>query len=156
MNYVDAQTISQSYAFTHMLIKRLTVGLSHADSLVQPPFPGNCLNWVVGHIISGRNEALTYLDAPAVWGDDEIARYKTGSAPITGDDQALPLERLLGDLALSQERLEAALAKITPEAYDRVVDTRFGERPVGKHLDGLHWHETYHLGQLELLRELRQ
>ena len=41
-----------------------------------------------------------------------------------------------------------------PIALAEVVETRFGERPVGQHVAGLHWHETYHTGQLELLRQL--
>ena len=29
-------------------------GLSHEDSLVQPPAGGNCLNWVAAHIVASR------------------------------------------------------------------------------------------------------
>ncbi|NIQ10155.1 MAG: hypothetical protein GWN61_15565, partial [candidate division Zixibacteria bacterium] len=29
-----------------------------------------------------------------------------------------------------------------------------GEKPVGQHLSGLAWHETFHTGQLDLLRSL--
>ena len=154
MSYPDAEYISQSYASNQWLIGKLTEGLTHADSLEQPPFKANCLNWVVGHILSGRNEALNYLGATPFWSQEEAAHYVTGSSPITGDDQGLSFERLLSDLDLSQKRIEAALAEISDEALAEVVDTRFGPRPVGEHVASLHWHETYHLGQLELLREL--
>jgi hypothetical protein len=152
MDYPNAESLNGSFAATYGLIKRHTEGLCHADSLVQPPFQANCLNWVVGHIVSGRNEALQYLGAETVWGEEELARYRTGSPPITKDEQALPFERLLADLDLSQERIVAALSQLAPEALDEVVETRFGARPVGQHIDGLSWHETYHTGQLELLR----
>ena len=154
MSYPDAEYISQSYASNQWLIGKLTEGLTHADSLAQPPFKANCLNWVVGHILSGRSEALNYLGATPFWSQEEAAHYVTGSSPITGDDQGLSFERLLSDLDLSQKRIEAALAEISDEALAEVVDTRFGPRPVGEHVASLHWHETYHLGQLELLREL--
>lgn len=154
MSYPDAEFISQSYASNQWLIQRLTEGLNHADSLVQPPFKANCLNWILGHILSGRNEALNYLGADPFWSEEEAAHYVTGSEPITSDDQALPFERLLEDLDRSQELIEGSLAEIPVEALDEVVETRFGPRPVGEHVAGLHWHETYHLGQLELLREL--
>jgi hypothetical protein len=42
------------------------------------------------------------------------------------------------------------------ERLAAIVDTRFGERPLGQHIDGLHWHETYHTGQLELLKALAE
>jgi hypothetical protein len=154
MTHPDAQSLSQSYGSTHWLIGKLVDGLSNDDSLVQPPFEANCLNWVLGHILAGRNEALSYLAAEPIWDEAEAARYKTGSPPITRADQALPFERLLNDFEESQRRLVAALEDTSAEQLATVVDTRFGERPVGQHIDGLHWHETYHTGQLEILRAL--
>jgi len=156
MTYPDAHSLSQSYGSTHWLINKLVDGLSNEDSLVQPPFEANCLNWVLGHILAGRNEALSYLEAEPIWGETELARYKTGSPAITEANQALPLERLLSDFEESQKRIVGVLARTAPEALAVVVDTRFGERPVGQHIDGLHWHETYHTGQLELLRALAE
>ena len=60
----------------------------------------------------------------------------------------------MDDFEESQTRILAVLQNISPEELDTVVETRFGERPVGQHIAGLHWHETYHTGQLELLRAL--
>lgn len=156
MSYPDAQSLSKSYGSTHWLINKLVDGLSNDDSLVQPPFEANCLNWVLGHILAGRNEALTYLHAEPIWGETELARYKTGSPPITEADEALSLGRLMSDFEESQGRILAALENVSPEALAEVVDTRFGERPAGQHIAGLHWHETYHTGQLELLRALAE
>ncbi len=156
MSYPDAQSLSRSYGSTHWLIGKLVDGLSNEESLIQPQFEGNCLNWVLGHILAGRNEALSYLGAEPIWDDSEAARYKTGSPPIMEAAQALTLERLLEDFAQSQARILAALERITPEELGEVVETRFGERPVAQHIAGLHWHETYHTGQLELLRAMAE
>jgi hypothetical protein len=154
MSYPDAPTLNQAYSSTQWLIKKHAEGLSHTDSVIQPPFKANCFNWVLGHIVSGRIEALTYLGGPPLWAEEELALYKTGSQPITNSEQALTLERLLADLDKSLEQISARLDQITPEELDQIVETRFGERPVGQHIDGLQWHETYHTGQLEILREL--
>lgn len=156
MTFPDAHSLGQSYGSTHWLIGKLVDGLSNEDSLVQPPFEANCLNWVLGHILAGRNEALTYLGAEPIWGEAELDRYKTGSPPIVEAAQALPLERLLHDFEESQQRILAALESVTSEELATVVETRFGDRPVGQHVAGLHWHETYHTGQLELLRALAE
>jgi hypothetical protein len=156
MTYPDANSLGQSYGSTHWLIGNLVDGLSNEDSLVQPPFEANCLNWVLGHILAGRNEALTYLGVEAIWGEAELDRYKTGSPPISEASQALPFERLVHDFEESQQRILAALESVTPEELATVVETRFGDRPVGQHIAGLHWHETYHTGQLELLRALAE
>jgi hypothetical protein len=154
MNYPNAETLLDSYQVTHMMVSRMIEGLTHADSVVQPPFKGNALNWVVGHIVAGRNEALLFLGAEPVWGEEELTLYRTGSEPITGEDQGLTLEELRTALDQSEERLEDRLSEITDEELEVVVDTRFGKRPLGEHISGLHWHETYHTGQVELLKEL--
>lgn len=156
MSYPNAHSLGQSYGSTHWLIGKMVDGLSNDDSLIQPPFEANCFNWILGHILAGRNEALTYLGTEPIWGEAELARYRTGSPPITEAGQALPLERLLNDFEESQRRILAALESIAPEELETIIETRFGERPTGQHIAGLHWHETYHTGQLELLRALAQ
>jgi hypothetical protein len=83
-----------------------------------------------------------------------MARYARGSSAITRGDQALPLGGLLEDLDRSQKRITAALNRTTPKALATDVPYRGGRRPLGKALASQHWHETYHTGQLELLRQL--
>lgn len=154
MTYPTAEHISSTFSSNHWLINRLIDGLNHEDSVIQPPFEANCMNWVVGHIIRGRNTALTLLEAEPIFSDDLVERFKTGSDPITNEDNAISFEKLVNDLNTSQDRLAAALDEITPEALAELKTTDRGEKPVGAHLSGLAWHETYHTGQLELLRSL--
>ena len=154
MDYPNAEGLGQAYKTNQWLIHRLVEGLNHADSIVQPPFQGNCLNWVLGHILVSRNRVLKLLEAIPIWGGDEVNLYNTGSAPITGDGQGVRFEELLEVLDLAQERIQEALDDIGSDQLDLVVETSRGTRPVGKHIAGLNWHETYHIGQLELLREL--
>jgi hypothetical protein len=151
---VPAEEIAQTFQANHWLIKRLTDGFSHADSLLQPSYAGNCINWLAGHLLYNRNMALALLGAPELESAPALARYQTGSDPITGEDGALPFEQLLDAFDRSQERLEAALAGVTAQALAEIVDTPRGERPLWRELDGLGWHETYHTGQFELLQAL--
>lgn len=58
-----AETIKADYTGNTWLINKLADGLTHAESVLQPPFPANCLNWILGHILSRRNTALTLLQA---------------------------------------------------------------------------------------------
>ena len=37
--------------FIDRVIKNKTNGLTHADSMKQLPFPANCMNWNLGHIL---------------------------------------------------------------------------------------------------------
>jgi uncharacterized damage-inducible protein DinB len=154
MTHPDAETLVASFGLTRQLIRMQTDGLTHEDSLIQPPFRGNCLNWVLGHILQGRNTALTLLGEPPIWDRQKVARYERGSEAITRSEQALPLEELLVDLDRSQEQIAAVLKRTTSEALATDVPYRGGRRPLGQALASQHWHETYHTGQLELLRQL--
>ncbi len=154
MTHPDAETLAQSYRVTHRIIKLQTSGLTHQDSLLQPPVRDNRLNWVLGHMIAGRGTALELLGQPPLWREGEAERYRSGPEPLTGSEAALPLEGLLGDLDQSQQRIDSALQRIPPEELAHVKEFRGSERTLGQALAGLHWHETYHTGQLELLRQL--
>jgi hypothetical protein len=150
---IPPEQLVQTFKSNHWLACRHLEGLSHEDSLLQPEFQGNVLNWVLGHIVNARSEALTFLGKPELWGEAESGRYRTGSEPLEAD-MALPLDRLLADFDEAQADIELALAEVSTDYLQQVVDTRFGERPRWQHIAGLGWHETYHIGQMELLRQL--
>ena len=151
MGYTRAESLAYYFSLTHNVIHMQLAGLTHADSLLQLPFRGNCLNWVLGHIIENRSTALTRLGRERVWSEEDEARYCRGSEAIVEEGQALSLEELLRVLDNSQESLVAALQGIGEAELDEVVDSK---RTLGELLAFLHWHETYHVGQLEILRQL--
>jgi uncharacterized damage-inducible protein DinB len=146
------ETLSEYYGLTYRVIGRQLEGVTHEESLVQPPFRGNCLNWVLGHIIISREEALTILGQDLPWGESVASRYQRNSDPITSPDEALPLSQLRALLDESQSRILAGLAHLSPER----LDSRDGDDTdsLGERLTFANWHETYHVGQLELLRQL--
>lgn len=49
MTYPDAQSLNKEYGTTLRLNGKLVADLSNKDSLIQPFFEANCLNWVLGH-----------------------------------------------------------------------------------------------------------
>ncbi|MEQ8674503.1 MAG: DinB family protein [Aggregatilineales bacterium] len=132
--------------------QRQTDGLAHEDTLVQLPFRANCMNWILGHIISTRGVMLRELNAEPVFTEDENAIYVSGSAPITDGTNALRLETLMEKLASANERLNLALDHTTLEHLLEIVNEEKGTTRLAK-LQGLAWHEAYHIGQLEHLRQ---
>jgi uncharacterized damage-inducible protein DinB len=137
------------------IIKAQTEGLSHADTLLQLPFRGNCLNWVLGHIADNRNTMLRFLGEESILSEAQAARYGYGSEPVCGDgDDILTLEQLLAALEQSQRTLAASLTKITPEELAREQESFLGTTTLAQLIFFLFWHETYHAGQPEYLRQL--
>ena len=135
-------------------IKMQIEGLTHADSMRQLPFPGNCMNWNIGHIMVYRDEYLGAIDGVSVPDAAEFAIYGGGSEPLTDSNKAMHLAALIERLDSSSEHLKTVFQSLTPEKLNVPYESW-----AGNSLDDyLHFyvvvHEAYHLGQLEILREL--
>jgi uncharacterized damage-inducible protein DinB len=137
------------------IIKAQTQGLSHADSLLQLPFRGNCLNWVLGHIAANRNTMLRFLGEGTILSEAHVKRYEFNSEPVCGDaGDILTLEQLLMALEQGQSALTAKLQKMAVEELAREVQSFLGTTTLGRLIFYLYWHESYHTGQTEALRQL--
>ena len=136
------------------IAQRQTQDLTQAESLLRPPVAGNCMNWVLGHILDNRDTCLEYLGQPRLLGPAERETYQRGSQALEDPGAAVDLSALLQALAQSNTLLAAALQALPPDGLEREVIFVGNPRPLGGLLAFLQWHETYHLGQLELLRQL--
>ena len=99
--------------------------------------------------IAGRSTALVLLGEEPVWDKEKSGPYSRDSEPINAE-VAYPLEQLVDDLDTCQERLQTALDRITAEELAIKKD----DRTLGERLSFSYWHEAYHTGQTELLRQL--
>ena len=135
------------------VVDHQTDGLSHEDSLLQLPFRGNCLNWVLGHVIESRVTMLERLGEEPPWDEQSRARYRHGSEPVTDGSDAMSLEQLLSDFKDFGTRIHAGLDKMDESDLDQIIDEESG-RTLGQSLHFAAWHEAYHLGQTEYLRQL--
>ena len=150
---MNKEMIHDLFKTNHWVLTHQTDGLTHEDSLLQLPFRGNCLNWVIGHVLVSRQDALEMLGIKSWWTDEEIARYKFGSDPVESadDPDILHLDRLLADFEKTQELLSDGFSEIS-EAQLAEKDDR--NRTIAQRILFIAWHEGYHLGQTEYLRQL--
>jgi uncharacterized damage-inducible protein DinB len=152
---IDPEQLANAFGLNLNIIRMQTEGLTHEDSLLQPSFRGNCMNWVLGHIATNRNRVLTTLGEEPVLSAEEAARYETSSDPITGEEEGiLTLVMLLAALERAQEKIATALGRITVEKLAREIKVGDRTMTLGQRLFGLYFHETYHTGQTEILRQL--
>lgn len=154
---MDGRRLSDLFRISHYAITVNLEGFTHEDSLLQPPGAGNCVNWVLGHIVASRNGALRLLGEEPVLHGAVAERYKRGSAPIANQRDAAPLDLLVKALDESQERILGALGRATQLDLNKpaaVPGVPAGDTSVGGQLAFLHFHESYHSGQLGLLRRL--
>lgn len=154
---MDAKELSNLFRVSHYAISVNLEGFTHEQGLIQPPGAGNCANWVLGHIVASRNGVLRLLGEEPALHAAVAERYKRGSAPIGHDRDAAPLDLLVRALDLSQERILAALGRIRELDLNKPAaapGSQTGDTSVGGQLSFLHFHESYHSGQLGLLRRL--
>ncbi len=152
---ITTQELARAFAINTDYAKTQCKGLTHADSVLQPPAPGNCLNWVLGHMLDSRNTVLAQLGKPAFLSEAHAKRYGYGSEPVCADGgDILRFDRILALLDESQAALERALASASEEQLKKPVQSFLGQTPLAFLVFYLFRHETYHLGQTELLREL--
>ncbi len=150
--------IANMYEFSYGAIKRNLDDVTNDESLVQPPGAGNCLNWVLGHIVAARNTALKLAGAAPMVDEGVVAQYRRGSEPLKPDEKLPDLATLRGLLSDTQHRLVPALAAISDDALTQSVPEQLRRPPltgsVADALIRLHYHEGYHNGQIGLLRRL--
>ena len=152
---MDIPTLCVSSLGTYnYVIKQKTEGLTLADSMLQLPFPGNCMNWILGHLLVYREQTLGLIDGESGADEGEFAKYGFGSEPMTDPDEAIPLETLLTRLDDASERIVAALNEMPASRLEEIIDEERNVT-VGQRLHFyLCSHEAYHAGQLEPLYEL--
>ena len=132
-----------------------TEGLSHQDSLIQLPFRANCLNWVVGHLVTNRCNIIRLLGEKDPLPGVNLDHYERESDPVLGDGKGvLTLEELLIHLESTQNRLSEMLQAETEETLQRLSPYRDRpEQTLAYWLFFLYFHDSYHVGQTELLRQ---
>ena len=151
-----AQSIFQDYEFHNMLIHRFVDGITHEESVLQLPFEHNCMNWILGHIVTNRSHVLETVGAQHSWQEEVRALYHTETPPIDPEGPSIQIETLVGYLDESVDLLEAALENVSDEYLAEKHSNYRGEKTRYAHATGFHWHETFHLGQLEILKAFIQ
>jgi uncharacterized damage-inducible protein DinB len=147
--------IIEDFARNVRIIKRQAAGLSHADSLIQPPVRANCMNWVLGHIVYTRIDMMQHLGAAQFKPARTLVRYASDTELVLeAAPDVVSLEQLLADLDCNQHDIAVYVNGLSDEALAKEV--KLGERVMSREqlLRFFLFHDTYHTGNLDLLRQL--
>jgi hypothetical protein len=139
----------------HNLIQTQTEGLSQSDTLIEPQPGGNCMNWVLGHLLENQITLLGLLGGKSPIDPAGLEIYRRDSQRLMGTEPGiLPLEYLLASHDSMHSALVARLGEMDDADFEQEI--QHGERTVtlGWRVLFLNFHFTYHVGQLELLRQL--
>ena len=150
---MDPQVLAFQFGVGAFVLERNLAGVTNEES-VRPPQPGgNTMNWIVGHIVRTRNQALALLGDPPLFDDADFAAYGAGS-PAT---ESLPLEELKRRFDALGPALDAALKRTSSQHLSAAAPfspTGNAHETVGTLVASIAFHEAYHLGQTGLSRRL--
>lgn len=143
-------------------MQKFAADITQAESLMTPNgIEGNCLNWIIGHLVNTRNTVIRFCGAPErQWltyktMEELRALYGNGSAPLgAGSTTALQLSQLLEGLAATQAAIEEVMTPLTSEKLNAEVEALGRKMPLDHLFLYLFGHEQYHIGQLEYVRPL--
>lgn len=145
-----AQFLLQGIERNNFLLKIMAKDLD--ESLTARPLgESNTMIWILGHITLMRLKALALAGSP-------IAREPWEKKFDRGAAKTEPVDVSFPELAkLFEERgaaLVAAIEKLDDEAFEKQAPRQMpdGSSTLGDVLSFLVFHETLHLGQMELIK----
>ena len=137
------------------ILSRQTEGLTHEEGLLQPQPGGNCLNWVMGHLVVNLVDILKVLGGVAPSGLPGLDHYGHGSEPVHGDEPGvIEFQVLIDTYALLTKTITDRLAQMSEADFDEEIEFWQGQSRRGYTAFFYFFHNTYHIGQLEQLRNL--
>lgn len=152
----DIAHLRTLYFVIHRTVRRNLDGVSHEESLRSPEPFGNNANWVLGHLVDAAEGVLGLLGQPRVLDSGALVRYRRGTRPLIDATEALPLERLLEAWDEASKRINVGLKSIPEERIDAPVpeELTWMGTTIGAAVAFVSFHQSYHAGQLGLLRRL--
>ena len=120
-------------------------GISDVEALKQPGGGGNCINWLVGHVIVSRDTYFMQLGRDPVLPESMRNRYVRGSQPVSTGDDIYQLSELLQYFKKSNETFQDFFESISKKGItlsnEQIQD-----------LGGIIFHDAYHVGQVAIVR----
>ena len=154
---MSTDLLAVQLGYNNYTFHRNTEGISHQESLAQPHPGGNCLNWVVGHLATSRDQMRGVLGLTPTLGETDNPVYARSAEPLTEAEKATDFGRLTAAFAEGQDEIVAAVNALTPEQLAAPAPFSPGNNPketVATLLAGLVFHEAYHIGQTGVLRRI--
>jgi hypothetical protein len=153
----DIRIYQQQAGMTQGVVRMNTAGITQEESLLQPRPDGNCMNFVVGHLVNIYDKVLPLVGQEPVLGG-AVSRYERGAPALRDPSEAMQLSELLDAFDTQTERFQAGLATLTPEALERPMpgpDSKGELTETMRSLLGtILFHQAYHAGQTGVLRRI--
>ena len=144
------EPIAQILRGNAALFGRAVVEVDADAARDRPAGRANHIGFILCHVLDARGWTASFLGADGTHAFSE----QFNAAEGIDDLELPPLDELAAEFAAVTDRLLSRLEELTDEDLERQVERAFpfSEKTVISGLTFLAWHESYHVGQLALLR----
>ena len=144
------QPITQMLKGNTALFERAVDGVAETVALDRPAGRANHLAYVACHVLDSRGWTVSFLGGD---GTHEFTEQFKKAKDIE-ELEPPPMAAVGAAYAGLTERLNECLEALTDDELDRPTDSSFpfADKTVIGGLTFLAWHESYHVGQLGMLR----
>jgi uncharacterized damage-inducible protein DinB len=153
----ELQLFRQQARMAHQVVRLNIEGLTHEESLIQPRAGGNCLNWIVGHLVWVYAGALPMLQQEPPIAPGPLSRYARGTPPLRDPAEARDFAELVAAWDEATRRVDAGLAGLPAEMLGSPAPHSPGDDPnetIRSLLATICFHQAYHAGQTGVLRRV--
>ena len=153
---MDARVVAlaQILRLNTRLLRNCLEGMTDGQAVLRPSASTNSVAFVASHVAEARFFLLAVLGAEQ---SSPLSAYLAGARGIDDVKQFPPLDEVRIAWTAAAHALRARLDTITPEELDARIDVPFPlpvAEPTGLSLLAFFvQHESYHIGQLALLRK---
>jgi uncharacterized damage-inducible protein DinB len=146
-------SLTTGFELAYMALKLNCDGLTEDKSREHPIAGSSCVNWVLGHVLYIRSVFSGALGVKPETGPELEAFYGRGTSGKVENGTGIALADLLAHYERNNPAILARIAELTPEELATIVNhPAFGPKSLEQYLALLLMHESYHIGQLGLLR----
>lgn len=140
----------RSYLGNTFYLKSMLAGLNDEDMLLSTG-QSNTIGWILGHIALGRGQILRMLNIDCDIDESEKV-FDRGAEKRK--DIKISLEETFQRYSVRGEKLTEIISSFNEEDLKRTLDIQLpgGKNDVETFLSFLAWHETFHLGQIDLIK----
>lgn len=142
--------IVRNYQKNTGFLQYLLNGLTDEDMLARTG-QSNTIGWILGHLILHRGKTLQLLKIPCEIHESEKAFERGVEKNI---ELRLDVTQALKDMMSRGEQLVERILELDETDLQRTLDVSFpgGKNDLGSGLSFAAWHETFHIGQIDLIK----
>jgi hypothetical protein len=154
---MSVETCLIQFQISNMVLRANVGDVTHEESLIMPKPAGNCLNWVLGHLVATRSNFLAGIGEKPPWNEADCKHYDRHGPPLTNPADAKPLDEIWRALDETLRGIQETISKFTPDqlaAKAPFSPTNNPDETLTSLVTTFAFHDAYHAGQTGILRRI--